>query len=43
VYCLCVNVYCATAIGWLSNCGLTNISHRIISYHISYHIISLSH
>ena len=30
VYCLCVNVYCATATGWLPNC-----SYQI--YKISYH------
>ena len=25
MYCLCVNVYCTTATGWLPNCSLTNI------------------
>ena len=38
VRCLCVNVYCTTATGWLPNCS-EQIYH-IISYHISYHIIS---
>ena len=31
VYCLCVNVYCTTAIGWLPNCS--EQMYHIISYH----------
>ena len=47
MYCLCVNVYCTTATGWLPNCSKKiwyDIWYHTVSYiilhHISYHIIS---
>jgi len=33
MYCLCVNVYCTTAKGWLPNCS-SQITNTSISYHI---------
>ena len=40
VYCLCVNVYCATVTGCQTNCSyeLYHIIYHIVSYIISYHI-----
>jgi len=41
VYCLCVNVYCTTATGWIPHCSqqIYHIIYHIMSYHI---LLSLS-
>jgi hypothetical protein len=39
MYCLCVNVYCTAATGWLPNCSWQ--VYHIISYHIILRIIAV--
>ena len=38
MYCLCVNVYCTTATGWLPNCSYQ--IYHVISYHIKTRLFS---